>query len=248
MVDNSSKRAIFNWSGGKDSSLALHQILNAPDEWEVIGLLSTFNESVDRLSMHGVRRLLMQAQAKSIGLPLFEINFPETLDMASYDSIMDRELEGLKNQYDFTHSIFGDIFLEDLRAYREEKLGQKQLKGVFPLWNKDTEALANQFVEEGFKAKVVCVSSPILGESHVGANFDKSFISMLPEAVDPCGENGEFHTFVYDGPIFDTSIPIQTGEKVFKPLDKSIRSDHMDEESKTNAPDGFWYCDLHPTD
>ena len=233
-MTSSKPKAIMNWSGGKDSSLALQAILHA-NELEVLGLLTTVNESYGRISMHGVREELLDQQATAIGLPLFKIYFPEQVSMDEYDAIMKRHLEPLVAD-GVTHAIFGDIFLEDLRQYREERLAEVGLTGVFPLWRQDTAVLAQKFVNDGFQAYTVCVNGKQLTQNHVGQKMNTAFFASLPDGVDVCGENGEFHSFVFDGPIFQHPIPCQVGEIVQRQLG----------EENDTFDTIFWYADLEP--
>lgn len=222
--------SVFNWSGGKDSTLALHHILQ-DDNFDVRYLLTTVNEAYNRVSMHGVRESLLIAQAKSIGIPLYQIRLPESLDMKAYDEHMHRHMVQLKSA-GITHSIFGDIFLEDLKAYREAKLAEVSLEAVFPLWKRDTIAILKEFIDLGYKTIVVCAKEGL--EDFCGRVIDDSFIADLPIGIDPCGENGEFHTFVFDGPIFKQPIDFTVGEKVFKTYPSPVGE----------AIAGYWYIDL----
>lgn len=229
------KKAYFNWSTGKDSALALYKILQN-NNYQIETLITTVNQEFKRVSMHGVHEKLLEEQALSIGLPLKKIYFPEDVLMELYDSIMKKSLSGLVAK-GFEYSIFGDIFLEDLKKYRENKLAEINLKGVFPLWNRDSKELIKEFISLGFKAITVSVNAKLLDESFVGRKVDEAFIKDLPLDVDVCGENGEFHTFVYDGPIFSHPIKFKVGEKVLK----SYRSD-----DNNTWDTSFWYCDLIP--
>jgi uncharacterized protein (TIGR00290 family) len=241
------KRAIFNWSGGKDSSLALYHILNEK-EYDVTGLMTTVNAKYNRISMHGVRNELLYAQGEAIGIPIKEILLPEMPSMSEYDETMKGVLSELKRDK-VTHSIFGDIFLEDLRKYREDRLKEVGLTAHFPLWKRDTTDLVHEFIDLGFKTVVVCVKSELLSQDFTGRVIDHDFLKDLPKGVDPCGENGEFHTFAFDGPIFKHPIKYTVGEKVFKeyeaPKDKK-------DECFTSAPSkktaGFHFCDLIPVE
>jgi len=224
---------IFNWSGGKDSALALYK-LKQGKEFNVKYLLTTLNAEYKRISMHGVRQELLQQQAASIGLPLVECFLPEKATCNDYNSMMRETLmnfivEGIH------YSAFGDIFLEDLRQYRENQLDKIGMKAIFPLWKRNTIEIANEFIDLGFKTIITCVSSKHLDESFVGRTFDRQFIADLPKDVDPCGENGEFHSFVVDGPIFKIPIKYALGEKVFKtyPIDNKDVNEY-----------GFWFIDL----
>ncbi len=238
-------KAIFNWSGGKDSSLALYHILKNK-EYDVQALMTTVNSKFDRISMHGVRKELLYAQGEAIGLPIKEIRLPEKPTMSEYDETMQNVLTELKAD-GVTHSIFGDIFLEDLKKYREERLAEVGLKAHFPLWKRDTTELVHEFIDLGFKTVVVCVKSELLSGEFAGRVIDKDFLKDLPKNVDPCGENGEFHTYVFDGPIFKNPIKYELGEKVFRayeaPKDKNDTCFAKEPDKK---PMGFHFCDLIP--
>jgi uncharacterized protein (TIGR00290 family) len=215
---------LFCWSGGKDSAMALHA-LRAMPEYRVTALLTTITEEYDRISMHGVRRALLERQADSLGLPLHAVLIPPQCSNAIYEARMQEALEqhfakGVR------HVAFGDIFLEDLRAYREKNLDRIGMRALFPLWKRDTRELASEFLRQRFRAVTVCVDPRVLDESFAGCELDASFFARLPTAVDPCGENGEFHTFVFDGPVFRAPIAFRAGEKVMR--------------------DGFCFCDLLP--
>jgi uncharacterized protein (TIGR00290 family) len=229
--------AYFNWSGGKDSTLALYRTLQDSD-FDIRYLLTTFNQEADRISMHGVRRELLLAQAASLGIPAKTIELPSSSDMQAYETVMNIAIQELKAE-GISDCIFGDIFLEDLRKYREQKLEEVSISAHFPLWKEDTTSLVHQFVDSGFKTIVVCVDSSKLDESFVGRVIDHQFLTDLPENVDPCGENGEFHTFVFDGPIFSKPIKFELGEKVLK----TYESKNQDGETISY---GFWFQDLIP--
>ncbi|WP_130733934.1 diphthine--ammonia ligase [Flavobacterium sp. J27] len=237
------KKAIFNWSSGKDSALTLYKILQE-NEYEIETLLTSVNSQYQRISMHGVRIELLEKQAELMGLPLTKMMIPEMPTMEIYDDIMRKTLLGFKEK-GIEYSIFGDIFLEDLRKYREDKLALANFKGVFPLWKKDTKALIQEFLELGFKTIIVCVNEKYLGKEFVGRVIDENFINDLPSNVDPCGENGEFHTFTFDGPIFSKSVPFELGEIVYRkyePTNSSSNDVCKTEDSPYTY--GFWYCDL----
>lgn len=220
----------FNWSTGKDSALALHQLLN-DERFSVEHLVTSVNAHHDRVSMHGVRRELLQQQLDAIGLPSSTIELPEMPSNEDYEKLMTDKVTALKNQ-GFSHSAFGDIFLEDLRKYREEKLQVLNIRAHFPLWKRDTSELMHEFVDLGFKAVVVCINADLLDKSFVGRELDLDFLKDLPKGIDPCGENGEFHTFCYAAPYFKKSIQFKIGEKVLK------------EYKHGDSSHGFWFCDL----
>jgi uncharacterized protein (TIGR00290 family) len=239
------KKALFNWSSGKDSALALYKVLQDP-EFEISCLLTSVSQEFQRISMHGVRIELLEQQAKSIGLPLEIMQIPEMPTMEVYEIVVQTTLEKLKNK-GLTHSIFGDIFLEDLRKYRDEKLAIMGFEGVFPLWKVPTHELIQEFIGLGFKTIVVCVNEHYLDKNFVGRIIDQDFINDLPENVDVCGENGEFHTFTFDGPIFSKPIAFEIGEIVYRKYEKP-KEDSSNTACDTSATDafdyGFWYCDL----
>lgn len=241
-------KALFNWSSGKDSALALYKTLQNP-EFEIDCLLTSVNQKHQRVSMHGLRVELLHQQAESIGLPLEIVTIPEIPTMQAYEEAMQVSLLPLVNK-GITHSIFGDIFLEDLRSYREKQLATIGLQGVFPLWKIPTKALLQEFLQLGFKTIVVCVNERYLDQSFVGRVIDAQFIQDLPENVDLCGENGEFHTFTFDGPLFSKPILFEIGEIVYRKYEKPETSDTSDTACDTSSSDafdfGFWYCDLIP--
>ena len=241
-------KALFNWSSGKDSALALYKIQQNPD-YKIDYLLTSVNQQFQRISMHGIRVELLEAQAKSIGLPLKIMQIPEMPTMEVYENVMIETLTELKNQ-GITKSVFGDIFLEDLRKYRENQLSKLGFEGVFPLWNVPTKELIQEFLSLGFKTIVVCVNERYLDQSFVGRVIDSDFINDLPENVDVCGENGEFHTFTFDGPIFSERIDFEIGEIVYrkyeKPKDQNTSNTGCDTDAGDAFDYGFWYCDLIP--
>ncbi len=240
------KKAIFNWSSGKDSALTLYKILKNA-EYKIEYLVTSVNQQFQRISMHGVRVELLEAQAKSIGIPLKIIQISEMPTMEIYDTIMAQTLSEFKKE-GITHSVFGDIFLEDLRKYREDQLAKIGFEGVFPLWKIPTKDLIQEFISLGFKTIVVCVNERYLDKSFVGRIIDQDFINDLPENVDVCGENGEFHTFTFDGPIFSEPVNFEIGEIVYRKYERSAKEDASNEACDTNTTDpfdfGFWYCDL----
>jgi uncharacterized protein (TIGR00290 family) len=239
--------ALFNWSSGKDSALALHRILQQQD-YEVVALLTTVNAQYDRVSMHGVRRSLLEAQADALGIPLTQVVMPESPTMEAYEDAMRQALLPFVAQ-GVSASIFGDIFLEDLRAYRERKLAELGMHGVFPLWKEPTDALVREFLGLGFRSIVTCVNAQYLDRRFVGREIDAQFVRDLPPSVDPCGENGEFHTFAFDGPIFKTPVRVQRGEIVSRRYERPASPSTTDDVcGGTDDPFAaeFWYCDLRP--
>jgi uncharacterized protein (TIGR00290 family) len=204
------------WSGGKDSALALRATLADPS-LAVEALLTTVTREYDRISVHGVRRSLLHAQTAALGLPLIEMEIPASCDNARYETCLARALTAARERNDGVHRcVFGDLFLEDVRRYREELLAPLGVQPNFPLWGKHTAELARTFIDEGFRAVVVCVDSTLLAPSFSGRAYDASFLDDLPPGVDPCGENGEFHTFVYDGPLFRERVKFSIGETVVR--------------------------------
>jgi uncharacterized protein (TIGR00290 family) len=246
IIVSTPKKALFNWSSGKDSALALYKILQNPD-FKIECLLTSVNQQFQRISMHGVRVELLEVQAKSIGLSLKILQIPEMPTMEVYENVMTKTLTELKEQ-GITHSVFGDIFLEDLRKYREDQLAKMGFEGVFPIWKIPTHDLIQEFISLGFKTIVVCVNERYLDKSFVGRVIDQSFIDDLPENVDVCGENGEFHTFTFDGPIFSEPINFEIGEIVYRKYEKPKTENSSNTACDTNSTDafdyGFWYCDL----
>ena len=208
------ERVALSWSGGKDSSLAL-QKLRRRGESEVTGLLTTVTEDYDRISMHGVRRSLLDMQAERLELPLEVVHIPRDSSNSVYEERMGKALEKLRSE-GVSKIAFGDLFLEDIRRYREGRLKEVGMTAIFPLWRSDTTELAHSFISSGFRAIICCVDTRKLDRNYCGAEFDDDFISSLPPGTDPCGENGEFHTFVYDGPIFSSGIKVKRGETVVR--------------------------------
>jgi uncharacterized protein (TIGR00290 family) len=233
-------KCIFNWSGGKDSALALYHCLQNPD-LEIVYLVTTINDAADRISMHGVRTELLIKQAEAIGIPLYQIRLPEMPGMQEYDDVMRYHLTSLKNE-GVTHSIFGDIFLQDLKDYRDARLSEVGLKGVYPLWKRDTSELINEFLNLGFGTVIACTQQRL--ERIVGKEISRELIDALPDDVDVCGENGEFHTFTFKGPIFTNPIKYKTGVKVFKEYAAPKNADDSCVSVTDTKPCGFWYCDL----
>ncbi|HVZ97804.1 MAG TPA: diphthine--ammonia ligase [Chitinophagaceae bacterium] len=225
-------KTYFNWSSGKDSALALHYLLQ-DNTYSVEYLLTSVNAHHDRVSMHGLRRSLLKQQIDSIGIPSGTIELPEQPTNDEYENRLNKKINRLKAD-GFNYAAFGDIFLEDLRKYRERQLQAAGIKAIFPLWKKDTKQLINEFIDSGFKAVVVCINAALLDKSFAGRTIDKSFIRDLPAGIDPCGENGEFHTFCFDGPVFKYPVKFSMGATVFK------------EYQNDKVKNGFWFCDLLP--
>ncbi|MEN8137139.1 MAG: diphthine--ammonia ligase [Bacteroidota bacterium] len=225
------KNAIFNWSGGKDSSFALWKVLQ-DNKLDISYLLTSMSSEHKRISMHGVSENLLDQQAESIGIPLRKIYLPESTSMEAYNQIMAEEMNFAKSQK-IDKAVFGDIFLEDLRRYRENQLSAIDMKAHFPIWKYDTLQLVKDFIDSGFKAVIVSANARLLDKSFCGRMIDHDFINSLPENVDPCGENGEFHSFVIDGPIFSNPIDINIGATILKKYDTDEGIDNE-----------FWYTEL----
>ncbi len=226
------------WSGGKDSSLALHRVLSR-GQYEVTALLTTLSSEFRRISMHGVREELLEQQAQALGIPLVKMEVLERSNIA-YEKELERHLRDFKAQ-GVESIIFGDIHLADLRAYRETILGRVGLKGVFPLWQESPQALLAEFFAKNFRSVTCCIDAQKLGEEHVGRLLDADFVQSLPADVDACGENGEYHSYCFDGPIFQRPVAYRLGEKQFRPLQLNPTGDAL----ASNTP-GFWFCDLLP--
>jgi uncharacterized protein (TIGR00290 family) len=216
------KAVLFCWSGGKDSAMALH-VLRQQQDVRIAALLTTVTDGYDRISMHGVRRTLLSRQAEALGLPLCEMRIPPQCVNPIYEERM-RDALLAQKENGIRCVAFGDIFLQDLREYRERNLAQVEMAAIFPIWKRDTRELAQNFCALGFRAIAVCVDAKKLSREFAGRELDESFFRDLPTGVDTCGENGEFHTFVYDGPIFSSAIAVERGEVVER--------------------DGFYFCDL----
>jgi uncharacterized protein (TIGR00290 family) len=217
---------VLSWSGGKDSALALHALMMDP-AIDVRAILTTITDGYDRVSMHGVRTDLVLAQATAIGIPLRTCRIPQRATNQEYERAMLDSLAAMRSE-GIESIAFGDLFLADVRAYRERLVGGSGIQPLFPLWGKPTAQLAREFVRCGFKAVLVCVDPRQLDVSHCGSEYDARFLAALPITADPCGENGEFHTFVYDAPMFSQPIATQRGVVVER--------------------DGFVFCDLLPRD
>jgi len=219
------EKVLFSWSGGKDSALALREIIESGG-YEISALLTTVTEDYERVSMHGVRQALLRRQAEVLGFPLEEVFISRSDSNEDYDSKIQAVLTGYLAS-GVSSVVFGDVFLADIRAYREENLAKIGMEAVFPLWKRDTGRLAREFIGAGFRAVITCVDSNALDRRFAGAALDEEFLGRLPNCVDPGGENGEYHSFVYDGPIFREEISFTPGEVVLR--------------------DGrFYFCDLIP--
>ena len=234
-------KTYFNWSTGKDSAIALYHLLQ-DERYAVDELITTVNSHYNRVSMHGLRKKLLIAQTNALNIPASLIELPEMPSIEVYEQKMLETVTTLKDK-GFTHSAFGDIFLEDLRIYREKQLAKQGFKTLFPIWKRNTKELLNEFLYLGFKTIIVCANSKYFGVDFVGTVIDKNFIDNLPEGVDPCGENGEFHTFCFYGPIFKNPIPFTIGEKVYREYNAPKSDD--DSICKSDSEKyGVWYCDL----
>ncbi|MCS7168509.1 MAG: ATP-binding protein [Gemmatales bacterium] len=215
---------LLGWSGGKDSCLALAE-LSRQGQWHIVALVTTITEGYERVSMHGVRVELLRQQADSLGATLVEARIPPNASNLAYEASLSQAVQPFLAQ-GVRHMAFGDLFLEDIRRYRESLLARWGLQAVFPLWGRDTTLLSRQFIQQGFRALIVCVDPQQVPPALCGRPYDLTFLSDLPPTADPCGENGEFHTFVYDGPIFRYPIAIQRGALVQR--------------------QGLYFCDLLP--
>ena len=217
-------KVVVSWSSGKDSALALHDVLRSGDV-EVVGILTTITSTYGRVSMHGVRESLLDAQAEALGLRCWKIPIPSPCPNDVYEREMAAALDGIQ-RLGVTAVVFGDLFLEDIRRYREVRLAEVGMRGVFPLWGKETLALARQMLEVGIRATLTCIDPKRLDRSFAGRGFDDALLGDLPAGVDPCGENGEFHTFAWAAPMFRRPVPVAVGEVVDR--------------------DGFVFADLLP--
>ncbi len=217
-------KALLAWSSGKDSAWSLHE-LRAAGEVEVVGLLTTINEAFDRVAMHAVRTELLRAQAAATALPLWPVPIPWPCSNADYEAAMAAAMARARAE-GIAHVAFGDLFLEDVRRYREERLAPIGITPLFPLWGTPTDALARRMVDAGLRARLTCIDPKSLDARFAGREFDAALLAELPPTVDPCGERGEFHTFAYDGPMFARPVPVRGGEVVRR--------------------DGFVFADLLP--
>mgnify|MGYP001816214647 FL=1 len=217
-------KVLLSWSSGKDSAWALH-VLRADPRVELVGLLTSVNQTVSRVAMHAVREGLLEAQAAALGLPLTKVYIPQPCSNAEYEAAM-RAAVAAARQAGVTHMAFGDLFLEDIRAYREEKLAGSGIEPLFPIWGRPTAELSREMVDAGLRAVVTCVDPKQLDASFAGRIYDSSLLDDLPDGVDPCGERGEMHSFAYAGPMFAEPLRVTTGEIVER--------------------DGFVYADVLP--
>ena len=224
MVSSNLPKAAISWSSGKDSTMALYKTLMS-HEIQPVTLLTTVNVDYERVSMHGVREELLFKQAEMCGLPLLKVEIPKVSSNQIYENAMRGAINKLK-EMDVKYVVFGDIFLEDVRDYRIAMMKGTGIEPVFPLWGQNPHQLANEIINAGIKAKIVCLDPRKLDESFGGRDFNGGFLKDLPKEVDPCGENGEFHTFAYSAPFFSESIKIRVGQSAFR--------------------DGFYFTDLTP--
>ena len=219
-------RALLSWSSGKDAAYALDRVQQA-DEYEVVGLVTTINSTHGRVAMHAVPEDLLQRQAEAVGLPLWPVPIPWPCPNDQYEEAMDAVVRRAVTD-GVTHMVFGDLFLEDIRSYRESRLAGTGITPVFPIWNSNTQSLAGEMLASGLRARVACVDPSRLDPSFAGRQFDRALLQDLPAGVDPCGENGEFHTFAYDGGAFQKPVPVHCAGTVER--------------------DGFVFADLRPGD
>lgn len=226
MTTAATESVLLSWSGGKDSAMALYEIGKAGGS-QVLALLTTVTEGYERISMHGVREALLEQQAAAVGLRLCKVRIPRNSSMEEYETRMRRTLEHYRD-LGVSSVVFGDIRLEDLKKDREDKLARIGLKAAFPIWQRDTAELASTFLDVGFKAVITCVDTQMLDGAFAGRTYDRQLLRDLPAGVDPGGENGEFHSFVYDGPIFRKPVAHRTGQVVLR-------------------DDRFCFCDLIPS-
>ncbi len=209
------EKIVFSWSSGKDSAMGLHEIFKQNNRYSVEKLLTTVSFEHDRVCMHGVKNELLIKQADAIGIPLEEVTINSNASNSDYEKAMEKTLLAFKENGIFTIA-FGDIYLEELKEYRIKNMEKVGFKALFPLWKRDTAELAKAFIELGFKAIVTCVDTNVLDASYAGRIYDVKFLADLPNSVDPCGENGEFHTFVYEGPILKKRLSIEIGNTVLR--------------------------------
>ncbi len=225
-------KAIFNWSGGKDSALALYKI-QIEKKIEVSSLLTTLNKKNKRVSGHGIRESLLDLQSKNMSIPINKIFLPEDVSNETYEKMMKEYWEKKKNE-GINYCISGDIFLEDVKEYREKQLSMMDIQSVFPLWKMNSNDVLKEFIDLGFKSIVVCINEKYLDSSFVGRIIDADFVADLPPNIDPCGENGEYHSFVFDGPIFKKPIDFKVNDKIYI----------FKEYKEHNYSGGFWNIEL----
>jgi uncharacterized protein (TIGR00290 family) len=219
------QQVVLSWSGGKDSALALDALLQ-DDRYEVVGLLTSITADFDRVSVHGVRRSMLLAQVERLGLPLFEIALPRECTNSVYETAFTSALDAIRRELpEAKYLAFGDLFLADVRSYRERLLAKTDFVPIFPIWGVDTHDAATLFVQSGYEAHLVCVDTTLLDPSFAGRRFDAQLLADLPSGIDPCGERGEFHTFVSSAPSFTSPVPFRIGERVLR-------------------DDRFMYCDV----
>lgn len=230
-------QCFISWSGGKDAAFSLYRVLEDKG-LQVRYLLTTVSERYRRVSMHGVRETLLREQARQLGIPLKILYLPEEASQAVYDRLMEEQLHLFFRQ-GIRYGIYGDIFLDDLRRYREQQLLRVGMEGRFPLWGADTHRLVEEFLDLGFRARVTCVNARQLGRSFAGRELNRDFLADLSPGVDPCGERGEYHSFVYDGPLFPQAIPCKTGRIVERTYGTSPTED-------ARWDNRFYFCDLLP--
>ena len=205
---------VLSWSGGKDSTMAAYHLL-ASQKYDIVALLTTVTEDYDRISMHGVRRELLERQADSLAIPLHTVMIPKECSNEIYEDRMKQAFSHFKAQ-GITQIAFGDLFLQDVKQYRDERLAQAGMTGVYPIWMRDTDELVRTFIGLGFKAILACVDTQAIAASFAGREIDHSLLRDLPQTADPCGEYGEYHSFVYDGPIFKYPIACKAGERILR--------------------------------
>lgn len=225
----------LSWSGGKDSAFALHHLRQNP-EFEVVRLHTTFGEATRRVGMHGIKEELIQAQAKELGLPLDCLFYPASGDNQAYEKAIHHYLDQLE-EVGIQHIGFGDIFLEDLRKYREDQLAKRGFQAVFPLWKKPTVQLASDFLDAGFKTIICAANAELIPESCVGKDFDRDFLRQIAGKSDPCGENGEFHSFCYAGPIFKSPLAVQVERVLEKTYDIPLETGEVQKKS-------YWFAEI----
>jgi uncharacterized protein (TIGR00290 family) len=235
-IKDSKIKFSLSWSGGKDSAFALWKLLN-DKRFEVCRLHTTLGEETRRVGLHGIHEDLIVLQAASLGLPLDRIYYPASGDNQAYEQAMNKYLDCLESE-GIRHIAFGDIFLEDLRNYREAKLAERGFHAIFPLWKMDTTVLANDFIKAGFKTLICAANADLISKEKVGMDFSKEFLESLPDGVDPCGENGEFHSFCYAGPIFGKDLEIGVGEILSKSYDIPLADGAVDKKY-------YWFAAIH---